>query len=187
MKEKGVKANSLKIIMIILIFIIVGSAGFSFYYTLNNIRSLVIDTNTVLDKANASRQITSGVKTSADTTTENLIKITNSMLYQKDNIIDETTKDLQKYATESGITLNSVSPATAQGQNNLPTLFSKIKSTRISLSIGSPISFAKLIKFIKAIETNKPKMQITNLNLSNVHANAGDVTVEPINIEVYTR
>jgi hypothetical protein len=187
MNEGSLKANNIKIIMIIIIVIMIAGSGFSFFYTLGKIKGLVIDTNTALKKASTSNITSGGTANTSDKEMKNLIDITNDMLYNQPTTLTDLTNDLTKYANESGVTLKTIDPTANTLNPKLPTLFEKIKSQKFIIAIGSPTSFNGLMKFIKAIETNNPKIQISRLNLSNIRANAGDVAVEPIVIEVYNR
>lgn len=186
MSEEVLKPNIFKNIILIISIIVTIGGCIGFYLVQGQIRQLAIDVNTDIataNKANANTTLSEISDPQLKETSDKAI----GMLYPTTNFQTLVTKDLQQYASAYGVKINSVSLTTNSNSTKLPTLYKKVKTHRLLVSVGSPVSYTKLLKFIKAIETNNPKMQITNLNLSNIHANTGDVTVEPITIEIYTR
>lgn len=170
--------------MILVIFMLAIGGAVGFYYARQWIDQLTVETNSVIETASKIVSDKSSPTRPSDATTKDLADKTLAMIYPANDFQAQATTDLQKYASETGIVINSISTIADSTTHILP---GNIKVKKLAVSVSSPVSFASLMQFVKAIETNTPKMQITSLNLSNVHANKGDVTVEPLNIEVYVR
>jgi len=182
MKQDDFKAKNLERLLIIMVLVIAIGGAIGFYFAQDKLKQLAIETNTMVAKAG---KLMSGSNNSAmisDPVVQSLATKTIKMTYQASNFQAEATKGLKKYAAEAGITINSIdlAPDTTQ-----PILFNNIKTKRLLISIGSPASFVGLMKFVKATETNIPKMQIINISLSNIRANNNSVTIEPLTLEVY--
>lgn len=189
MNEETAKANYLKLFIIIIIFIIIISGGIGFYFAQGWLRQLTIDTNSAVAEANKISSTKTNLTTVNDPETKDLANRTINMIYSDNNFQAQVTRDLNIYANNTGITITNVSlaPDIIESDEDQLDLFGDLDVKKISISIGSPVSFTNLMQFIKRIETNTPKIQINKISLSNVRANSGDVTVEPIIIEVYTK
>jgi hypothetical protein len=61
-----------------------------------------------------------------------------------------------------------------------------VKTQFVSVTLGNPVEFTKLLEFIQAIETNVPKMKLTGISMDSSSGQSGSVSVKPIIIEVYT-
>ena len=100
---------------------------------------------------------------------------------------NQVTTDLKKYE-DSGIQISSTAPASGP-----PATFTKvplptgIQSGFVTVTIKNPVDYNGLLKFIRAIETNIPKIRITGLNIKHVTDSDSSITVDPIVIEVYKR
>jgi len=192
MRENDIKANTLKKIMITIITIMIISSGLGFYFVQNGLKDLTIETNTLMFKAYNNDSKSRSKDNAAPATDSQIIKLadrTMELISQPANFEQKSKSDITKYAQESGITINSIT-LVSDDQNNQdgkPPLANGVSSKKMLVSIGSPAPFNGLLKFAKAIETNLPKMQITNMNLSNIRANKDSVTIEPITIEVYVK
>jgi len=97
-------------------------------------------------------------------------------------------QDINRYAGATGIKVTEFGPAKAPATQSTATpLVSGIQASYISITIQNPVAYTNLMKFIKAIETNLPKMRLTGINLGRVENPKGYVNVEPIIIEIYLR
>lgn len=66
---------------------------------------------------------------------------------------------------------------------------SSLKSTTVTVTIDSPVSYKKIMDFIHYIEENLTKMQLSGVTLSKATGEVKDTTVSvsPLVIEVYTK
>ena len=76
----------------------------------------------------------------------------------------------------------ATNPAATGAEPAAPTL----KSTTVSITLDSPLAYENLLRFVKAIEQNLTKMQISAITLSKGSAN-NEVTTDALSIEVYIR
>ncbi|HUC96731.1 MAG TPA: hypothetical protein VMR16_03665, partial [Candidatus Saccharimonadales bacterium] len=95
-------------------------------------------------------------------------------------------QDLNKYAAGIGISVTSISPIQPPSFESTVASIAGIEPEYVSITIGNPIQFTKLLEFIQAVETNIPKMRITGIDITNDANQDGSVTVKPITVEVYT-
>ncbi|MEI6228819.1 MAG: hypothetical protein WCP11_02240 [Candidatus Saccharibacteria bacterium] len=182
------KAKKLNTILLVIIVLMIVGIGLGFYFVQNAIQSRTIETNVLMAKADKQNE-TPVVKIGAkDESTKSLAQKTLAMLTNSNDIELQTKNTIDKYASESGLVINSFNLLPTDNSTTDPTnLAIGLKIHKIVVGIGSPASFSGLMKFTKALETTTPKMQITSINLSNIRANKDAVTIEPITIEVYTR
>ena len=175
MSKSGFKATSLRSIMILLFAIILFLTIGGFYFEQGELQTLANDVNvskseSPTDKSAAKKAI--GI-------------ITSDTNYQ--NIID---KDLDTYGANIG---GSDSIIESVSFNQTPSVDALLEPKKIKVHTvvvtfkNNQLEYSQLISFIKAIESNTPKMNITSIVLSRPAERNAMVTVEPITIEVYTR
>lgn len=119
--------------------------------------------------------------------TRDIVADSKSYQYQ-----DQIIKDLNDYAKQSGITITNMdfsaasttTPATTP-TTPAPTAPTGVKSTSVSVALKNPVSYTNLLRFVRSIEQNLTKMQISRTNLSKSENN--QVTSEVLTIEVYIR
>lgn len=94
----------------------------------------------------------------------------------------QALKDISKYAGEAGVSISSIDSATAASRAAVTPGYSEV------ITIQSPVSYAKFIRFLDAIEGNLPKMQITGITISRPTIPSGDlITTDKITVTVSTR
>jgi TolA-binding protein len=115
--------------------------------------------------------------------TRDIVADSKSYQYQ-----DQIIKDLNDYAKQSGITITNMdfSAASATTPTTLaPSAPTGVKSTSVSVALKNPVNYTNLLRFVRSIEQNLTKMQISRINLSKNENN--QVTSEVLTIEVYIR
>jgi len=95
-------------------------------------------------------------------------------------------QDLTKYATDIGISITNFSLAQKPSVVTTDVPIAGVKTQFVSVTLGNPVEFTKLLEFIQAIETNVPKMKLTGISMDSSSGQSGSVSVKPIIIEVYT-
>lgn len=90
--------------------------------------------------------------------------------------------DINKYASETGVTVKSVESA-----NKPSTPIGMLQPKYLQITIENPVPYNNLLKFIKALETNVPKINLTGIAISHKVSDKDKVSVEPIVIEVFTQ
>jgi hypothetical protein len=117
---------------------------------------------------------------------------------------NQIINDLKTYAAASGVSIKSfdfsagnsatpTTPAPAAGATATPSAepaatpaAPTLKSTTVSITLDSPLVYNNLLHFVKAIEQNLTKMQISAITLSKGAGN-NQVTTDALSSEVYIR
>lgn len=109
---------------------------------------------------------------------------------------DQVIQDLTEYASRTGVGISefnftqSGTSGTASSGEQTTTAetadTSGIRSVFITVRLVTPTSYESLIRFIRSIENNLTRMQLSSINISNSD-NSGNVTVDALNIEVYVQ
>ncbi len=184
MKANQMNPTTLKKILISILITILVISGFGFYRTQDLIRQLASETSSIIKKTNTTESSSNEVN---DSETKQLANIASNITYSSVTTKDQIEKDLRHYTSDYGIEFIGISQSVDSAQGSPIPLINSVKAKKFDIKLSSPLPFDKLMLFMRAVETNNPKIQITKLDLSNTNANAGAVTVTPITIEVYTR
>jgi hypothetical protein len=114
---------------------------------------------------------------------------------------NQIINDLKTYAAASGVSIksfdfaagNSATPTTPAPAASAadPTATAApagptLKSTTVSITLDNPIAYDNLLRFVKAIEQNLTKMQVSAITMSKGTSNT-QVTTDALSIEVYIR
>ena len=127
--------------------------------------------------------------------------VADSQSYQYQNQI---ISDLNDYASKASITITNLDfsagnttastpgapspalPATPDAAAVAPATTGGLKSTSVSVTLANPVNYNNLLRFIRLIEQNLTKMQISKVNLTK-EADATEVNTETFTIDVYIR
>jgi hypothetical protein len=115
---------------------------------------------------------------------------------------NQIINDLKTYAAASGVSIksfdfaagNSATPTTpapaasaaAPIEGAAAPAAPTLKSTTVSITLDNPIGYNNLLRFVKAIEQNLTKMQVSAITMSKGASNT-QVTTDALSIEVYIR
>ena len=105
---------------------------------------------------------------------------------------DQIINDINSYAAKTGIRVTSfdfgteTAPAATGGATKSPSA-KGVKSIPVTLTLQSPILFDDYLSFIKAIEQNLTKMQISGVNLSPDTREINKVINPSIGLTVYVQ
>ncbi|MEI6850584.1 MAG: hypothetical protein WCK26_01290 [Candidatus Saccharibacteria bacterium] len=175
------RASSLRTVMIILFVISAGSLVGGFYYAQNWLGDIALT-----NKSNSSTVDNSSSQTLTEAqklANEKSLKIISSNQDYQTKIID----DINLYASKNNISIeNSGQTQSPAGANSTP-LINGVQLNYLTVTLKNPVNYENLMKFIKAIETNIPKIQITSLTINQNGKVKDSVNVEPLILEVYTR
>lgn len=196
MKKSNMTAATLRIILSTAVILLIGLSAAGFYFGQDRLRTFA---TTVSQKVADSQ--------ASGTDIQSLKKLEASLLERQGVIAKASTinassidfqkviiQDIDKYATYAGVTVSNYSFPTVAAPTTTPTGTTTPAAAPISgaksvtITISSPLSYEKLMKFMSAIEGNLPKMQISKVNIGR--ATSGDsssVTTEQLTIEVYTQ
>lgn len=109
-----------------------------------------------------------------------------SLTTSEASFVANATTDLSNYASKTGIQVEKVEPSQLPVGSNVSNV-NGVQARYVKVTLKNPVPFNNLMKFIKAIETNIPKMRLTGISLGH-NVNIGNsVTVEPLILEVYIK
>lgn len=101
--------------------------------------------------------------------------------YQYQNQI---INDITSYANTVGITILEFNfPDSTQKKQPVPGL----NSIEVTVSLQNPIQYTKFVQFLKLIEQNLTKMQITTIDVSPDDKTSGFITAPSVGLEVYVK
>lgn len=203
MKKEQKKMNAVTVrnaLSALMVIIVIGAAA-GFYFGLQIIKDYALDVSHTVSDANASGQNIQKLSVLKTQLTERKTLVTkaNQLFATQDTYQLQSLKDIQKYASEAGITITNTdfntaaasTPPTATGTAAAPTPAKVVPATSghsLVVTLQSPVSYAKFIQFLDSIEGNLPKMQITSVGISRPENASGDlVTIDKITITVATR
>lgn len=180
-----VKATYLRNIMIVALIVMVGVSVGGFYYAQDWFQKYATSSNINAVDPMTGARIEQGQNQIQNNDPDQQIATNkaNSLVAPSLNYQSKIEQDLNKYASVTGVTItktntSSISPETLSGG---------IKLNTITITLGNPVAYTSLIKFLKTVETNIPKMQLTGINISQSANPKGSVAVEPLIVEFYTR
>lgn len=120
---------------------------------------------------------------------------TNRTAIEKANAIVSETKtyqyqnqivnDIESYANKAGIVVLGYS--FPQGTTTTKTDPTGLKSVSATLTLQTPVNYTSYLKFLKYIEQNVTKMQITNLSLAPDPNDSQNIKDTAITLKVYVR
>ncbi len=187
-KKNFMKATTMTWVLIGFVFVFVAGIGFGNWK--------------LQGKLGEETLATSKLKESAEQSNENLAKaellklyiekneteisraeavVAESKTYQYQNQIIE---DITSYANTVGITIlefdfpTSIAPPTTTGS---------LRSIRVNLSLQSPMPYEKFLRFLKLIEQNLTKMQVTDIGISPDKKVTGMIESQFVGLEVYVK
>ncbi len=202
-KSKKLTATSLRLILSISLFMIAAVGVISFIYVQGQLHAVAVDTSHIVVDANASQDNLQTLQKiqkilAAD---KDVISRTNSIVAdsQSYQYQDQIIGDLNGYATKAGISITNIdfsavaavaAPAAAApaagGANSPAAAPTGVKSTSVTVTISNPVSYNNLLVFIRSVEQNLTKMQISRVGLSK-GTNSSTVTSDALAVEVYIK
>lgn len=179
MKKAQLKATSLRTMMLFVLLMIATLLIGGFYYAQILISDYEISSNHLGSVQNSDENVTPD-QTAASSKAAALI--VSGQNYQ--NLIQH---DLNKYASDTDVIISEYKKTSSPAVTMSLPLVGGVQSSFLSVTIENPTSYSNLLKFIKAIEANVPKMKLMNLSLTRDGDSGASVNVEPLIIEVYTK
>lgn len=187
MNKLLIKPSTLRTSMIIILILIIGLSVGGFYFTQNWLRTMAINyQNNTPQSANTPNTTQASKQLEADVSSHQAIADKAAGQIVSSNYQSDIKSDLDKYANNTNIKISDVSLTEAPGDKKTQAI-SDVKSRYLKVTLINPVSYTDLLKFIKAIETNIPKMNLQGINIKSESELTGSVTTDPLIIEVFTR
>ncbi len=205
MKNIKLTAVSFRLILSITLFLTAGLIIAAVWLSTSKLKEFAAEVSQISSDASASQD---SVQTLQKTKQEleaqkdivakaaNIVADSQSYKYQ-----DQIIKDLNAYATASGLSITNFSFASstaagaatpapaATGSTAAPApaataVPSGVKVTTASITLKTPVNYVNLLQFIHSIEQNLTKMQIARITLSKGQTSR-EITTDALEIQVY--
>ena len=198
-KRRPLTATTLRAILSVAMFVIAAVGGVAFWIANSKLEEYAIQVSHTSADADASRSNLQNLQKIQQTLTQdqevvqrasNIVADSQSYQYQ-----NQIITDLNDYAAKAGIEITNINFASTQtttgGATPTPAAPaapapSGVKSMPVSVTLKNPVDYLSLLKFVKSIEENLTKMQISRINLSK-DPTKNSVTSDALTIEVYVR
>lgn len=190
--KQNIKATSVrKLLTVVMIIVSIASIA-GYYYTQQGLTILANEVKQAISKspnANISNNVQTTKQLQAQIARYQPIATQlDNLSIPSDNAKNQIMQDLGKYASANGITVSNYN---FNGQSGATGSSGGLSSgnqqtVTVTISISNSISYAKFLKFLKSIESNLPKMQITSLSV-NTQGNSNNIKIDSMAIEAYTR
>ena len=185
--KKQMKATAVRKLLttVIVILILAGAAGF--YFGLQQVKSFALVASHTAADATASAKNVKSLQDLKENLAESgtLVDKANQLFSTDASYQSQALKDVQKYASESGLTISNTNFDPGSGATTAGVIGT---GHTFVISLQSPVEYKKLLQFLNDIEGNLPKMQIVSLELSRpTSGTAGQVGIGDTTIEISTR
>lgn len=208
-KTKQLNATALRAILTSTLVLIVAAGAAIFIYANKQLGAVAVEvSHATVDAASSDNNLSNlqmverelVKQRDAIARTSSIVADSQSYQYQ-DQIID----DLNEYARRAKISITNLdfgaspdgtaapsatpAPAPAGGTAGTPPATPTavgVKSTTVSVTLANPVNYNDLLTFVRLIEQNLTKMQISKLSLS-ADQSTGGVTSDSLTIEVYIK
>ncbi|MCD8561577.1 hypothetical protein LRY29_00685 [Candidatus Saccharibacteria bacterium] len=180
MAKHSFKPQSLKRILIFLLFVVIAAGAGLFYLGLQRVQEFGIEVNHRLVDAEASLNRIQGLQLLKNELAQNesLVVQANQVFAMPESYQSQVLTDIRNYADKSGLEIEGTDFGDA-GANGTQT---------VTVRVVNPASYQSLILFLRGIETNLPKMQVASIRLNHVPDGGADsVAVEDFKLEVWIR
>lgn len=181
MKQSKMSAIKLRAVLSFLIVLLFGLSGVGFYFAQDWLKQFsatvgqsIVDSSSGGGNLRSLEQLQTDLEAREDVISKTANIVTSSLTYQ-----DQAIKDLDTYAKATGISIDRYDFTQVGATSAEP--------TSITVILKSPVSYTGLLKFLRAIETNLPKMQISGITLGRVIGDPTLVRADQVTVEVYTR
>jgi len=191
MKKAKLSAKALRIILSLVIIVVIFLSGVAFYFAQSWLSDLSEEISNTVARSDASgNDIQSLKKLEGELASrQDIIKKTGQLLASSDTYQARAIEDLTRYAGKAGIQISNFSFSQSNAEataRTKKTASDESSQTSVDVSLISPVSYRGLLKFLDAVESNLPKMQVSSLKISRVVGSNNAVKVDKITIRVYT-
>lgn len=180
MKNIGLNATTLRIVMFtILALLITGSIG-GFIYTYDWLSNLAAEINYAVQQSQTAPVTT--LTPDQQVISDRIA----SMGIEASGFRTKIAKDLNTYASIAEVPISSIS-LTQQPSGLVVSPVDKMQPKFLKVVIKNPVRYDSFVKFLKAIETNLPVLRVTGVKITHNKDSGDTIEVDPLTIMVYTR
>lgn len=186
----GMKATNLTKILIGIILLIASLTVTANWYLQDRLSAEIQTTNSMKYEASMSdsnlskaKALTTYMTTHADDVKRASEVVAESQTYTYQNQI---ITDLTSYASSTGVSILEFSfpDKSASGQKKTTTT---LKSVSVEITLQKPLGYNNFISFLKYIEQNRTKMQITDISIATNKDNPRLIDSPTVGLEVYVK
>lgn len=204
-KSKPVTASTLRLILFTLLFGVAIITSLTIKYVIDSqlrpfaidVSHTIVDANSSQDNVQKLQKIQKSLIENQDAISRASSIVADSQSYQYQ---DQIITDINDYATQAGISITNIdftsgaassssggggSSSTSKSVVSPTPAPSGVKSTSISVTMRNPVNYNSFLRFLKSIEQNLTKMQISRIGLSK--SSDGTISSDVLTIEVYVR
>lgn len=99
----------------------------------------------------------------------------------------QVIRDIDTFASQTGVTVQGYNFESAEGGGASTTAASGTTATNVTVTLKNPVSFTNYMRFLKAIEQNLTRMQVTGVSISPDGNDPHLVSNPQIGLEVYLK
>ncbi len=182
--------------LLVAIIILIAVTGAGFYYASDFLKSAATETshahtNAAIALQNASRlrMLETELESKKEVVERAQQIVAESQQYQYQ---DQIVRDINEYASRNrvsiiGFSFESESATTPAPPGARSTEIQGVKIINATITLTNPVNYNDFLRFLKSIEQNLTKMQITGINMSPDNSNLANITSPTIGLQVYTR
>lgn len=202
-QSNRLNATTLRLILSVSLFLIAAAGVAGFTFAKGYLQAVAIDTSHSVVDATASQdnvqtlqKIQKILVTDKDVIARTSSIVADSQSYQYQ---DQIIGDLNSYAAKAGVSITNLdfsaatttatsSPAASPsaGAPAAAPQSAGVKSTSVAVTLNNPVGYDNLLTFIRSVEQNLTKMQISRISLSK-GADSSSVSSDVLTIEVYIK
>lgn len=198
-------ATKLRVILAISLLLIGLLAAGLFYVGYKQLNGIATTVSQSIADANASKNTLSSLQQ-----TERDLATNHDIVERADQVVADSNKynyqntviqDLQTYAARAGLTINNidfsgndattsagVSPGASAAQGSTAsTPGGNYKTNKVTITLANPVNYENFLQFLRSIELNLTKFQISSVSLTKSTENKKAVTTSSLTIELYTK
>lgn len=198
-KGRPFTATQLRLLLSVSMFVIAVLAGVGFVFVNSQLKQYAIQVSHVAADASASRDNLQNLQAIEKQLEEDqdIVQKTNSIVAESQSYQyqDQIITDINNYASRAGIGITDInfssqttSSNTTPGTSTPSTQIvpSGVKSSSVAITLKNPINYDNMLRFIRSIEQNLTKMQVSRINLSK-DTSTGGVISDVLTLQVYVR
>ena len=197
-KGRPFTATQLRLLLSVSMFVIAVLAGVGFVLVNSQLKEYAIQVSHVAADASASRDNLQNLQTIEKQLKDDqdIVQKTNSIVAESQSYQyqDQIITDINNYASRSGIGITDINFSSQTASNTTPgattpstqIIPSGVKSSSVVITLKNPVNYDSMLRFIRSIEQNLTKMQVSRINLSRDTSTAG-VTSDVLTLQVYVR
>lgn len=189
MSSEGMKATTLTNILIAAIVLIIGLIVVANWQLKAFLYSEITTTNTLKQKASSSsdnlaraQSLELYMKTHQTDVERAASIVAQTKTYQYQNQIIE---DITRYASSVGLSILEFNFPT--GSTNTTKATTTVKSILVEVTLKKPVDYANFIRFLKYIEHNLTRMQITDISIAPNSDDPSLIDSPTIGLEAYVK